>query len=267
MTIATRCYYGLGYLMPLAGMDVEYSSPSPSAWMPGQIGFLLDRYGERYLMAIQNRSGSTMAQGSLVSSVGDTTGLTAYTATGGTLTSVIGAATLTANKHVGAMIIIKDDAGAAGAAPEGEDSIVESNSTTTLKVINALPFSVAPANGDTTEIFGTWNCEAAAAGDYSGVVKGVVIPESGIPDTYFGIVQLFGICRKVNVLLNAVLAPGSMLIAAAASVTVTGAASGHRLHVGQSIGTVSTDQVLSKCVARLAVGQYGKSYSDVDALA
>lgn len=267
MPIATRLYYGLGHLLPLAGGDPEKTSATPDSFFPGQIGMMIDKYGVRYMECVQNRSGGALAVGSFVSSIGGNDGITAYTATGGSTTTVSGGATLTANKHVGAILIIKDDAGAAGAAPEGEDSIVERNTTSVLTVNSDLPFSVAPANGDTTEIRNTWGVEAAAAGDVSAVAKGVVISEGGIPDTYFGFVQCFGVCRRVNVTAAAVLAPNSMLITGAGTVNVTGAASGHRLHVGLSLGTVSTDQVLAKCVAMIACGAFGKSYSDVDALA
>lgn len=265
MSIATRLYYGLGHLLPMAGGDPEFASPTPGFWMPGQIGFLMDKYGERYFQMIQNRGSGTLAIGALSSAYGDANGLTTVTATAGTVNQVT--STFTADKHAGAIVVIKDDAGAAGAAPEGEDSICERNSATILYTTKDLPFTVAPANNDTVEIQSTWGVDVATAGDLGRMCRGVVVPESGIAATYFGLTQIFGICRRVNVLLNAVLAPASMLIAAASTVTVTGAASGHRLHVGTALTTCSTDQVLSKVVAMLAMGSYAKSFSDVDALA
>ena len=107
---------------------------------------------------------------------------------GSTSTIVCAAATFVENEERYNTVYILDDAGAAGAAPEGESAVVWKNSTTTLSIQTPETdgeFTVAVAVGDTARIRSRCQVIAAAIGDQRDEIAGIVMAES-LADNYWG---------------------------------------------------------------------------------
>lgn len=157
-----------------------------------------DMTGARLFVYCQNRQGSLLAQGNLVTRVGGTNGTTTVTASTGTTTSVTISGSVTADAHTGAMLYIEDDAGAAGAAPEGEISRIIKNTTNKITVDPDRAFTKAIAASDICVIIGTFNIENSADGDFAYAIKGVVAGKDGISDKKFGWVQTWGMYPEAS---------------------------------------------------------------------
>ena len=109
----------------------------------GQIAWARDRFGAFRLFTYRkNVSGSAFALGDLTSRKFEVETNQTGAATG----TVVG--TFVADDFVNALAIVHDDTGGAGAAPEGEASIVAGNTATIQTLETDLPWSVALASGD-----------------------------------------------------------------------------------------------------------------------
>lgn len=153
-----------------------------SSIMHGSKGLYKDlfNYGDSYFRWVCNRSGGTLAQGALVSFYG----MQVPNIDSGSVSSITEAGVWEAGEQVGNLVYILDDAGAAGAAPEGESRYIVKN---TANIIYVQPdFTVAPAVGDAIRIISNCNVIAAAIGDDRNMVAGAVVNPDGIPDNYWG---------------------------------------------------------------------------------
>ena len=160
----------------------------------GTYAFMVDAFGIRLFRYGQNRS-TAMNVGVLASRVGDNNGATSA----GTLVAPfnltsVGTSSLTADKHNGSVFYVTDDAGAAGAAPEGETSIVVKNTATLITLDPGMPLSTILATSDTASMLGTYNIEACASGDLTWVMFGIVMAKDGLSAANAGWCQSWGLC-------------------------------------------------------------------------
>lgn len=161
-------------------------------YTPGQYAFTWDPlYQYRIFKLVKNLSGSTFAAGDLVSCV-DAASIGSVTA--GTTTSITTSG-LTANDLEYQMLIVADDAGGAGAAPEGEAALCIGNTTTNVDIHQDYAFTAAVAASDSVYVVYINGVEDAASSDERGFghgsngVMGVVM--SAAPDNNW-----FWICQR-----------------------------------------------------------------------
>mgnify|MGYP001591573324 CR=1 FL=1 len=191
----------------------------------GMIGWMRDGFGGLRLYTYRkNISGSAMAKGDLVSRRFEVE----TNQTGTVATSITGSTT--ADDHIGSLAIVHDDAGGAGAAPEGEASIVASNTATVWTLEGDLPFSAALASGDDITFVGPKVVDAAA-NDPNYVVCGIAM--STPADDEWGWFQFQGLHPAAAHTAVACVA-GSALKAGAAALAVYGDATAV---VGGTAGT------------------------------
>jgi hypothetical protein len=174
-----------------------------------------DKFGERWFRYCQNKSGGSLVADSSV--MYDGSALGAVTANGGGTTYATRASGsfLTDKVSVGDMIYVVDDAGAAGAAPEGEVSYV--TGVTALRVDFLPALTAAIAASDTVSIIKKWALIAAAA---KAGKRGAGIPMVDLADGYCGWVQSRGIYPSANVVAaGTALLEGDRLMHGAAILT------------------------------------------------
>lgn len=157
------------------------------------------RLGGQIYQLIQLRYGSAPSAGALVARKATV----AVTAASGTVRSITQTAALadgdavaiTANELAGDTITILDDAGAAGAAPEGQTRIIGSNTTKTIVVTENVDdaFTAAVAASDTAIVNRFFKADAAADGELASNVLGV-LPNTTLVDTYYAWVLREGRC-------------------------------------------------------------------------
>jgi len=161
-------------------------------YTPGQYAFTWDPlYQYRIFKLVKNMSGATLAAGDLVSCVA---AASVGTVTGGTTTSVVTSG-MTANDMEWQMIVVADDAGAAGAAPEGEAALAVGNTTTTITLHPDYAFTAAVAASDSVYVVYINGVEDAAASDERGFGHGSIgcmgVAMSAAPDNNW-----FWICQR-----------------------------------------------------------------------
>ena len=203
---------------------------------PGTLRILVDAYGYRILQYVKNTTASAAALGELLSKVANTavSNITAGSVRQATTTG------LTANAHDGRLCYVTDNDDSAGAAPEGETSVVKNNSTTIIDMEFDMPFSVALAANDDLTLISNWQGADAADGDLAVNVLGVVLGNQGISTLQFGWVQKEGYCPGVDALSGAITA-GDPVVADAAQVGAFGS-DGQELWVGVALGAMAADQ-------------------------
>lgn len=235
-----NAFLHLGHIQGLGSDDLNGDHSTPKV-RPGQYSFVVDAFGPRVFMYGRNTSGSIIAQGELMRRLAD---VAVSNITSGTTTSATKAASWTANKHLGEMLYVQDNDDSAGAAPEGEVSIIGPNNTAaTCNVDPLYPFSVAlAANDDLDTISPGWHFEDSAAADKAQEVKGVVTALNGVTDLYYGWVQCYGICPKALLKASTGFTDRAALIADTKAVAPD-ANGGWELVIGHSLGTVSSDIV------------------------
>lgn len=137
-------------------------------YTPGQYACTWDPlFGYRVFKIVKNLSGATIAKGDLMSYVN---AASVGTVTAGTTTSIT-SSSMTANDLEYQMILVTDDAGAAGAAPEGEASLCIANTTTLITLHSNYAFSVAVAASDGVYVVYINGVEDGASGDLRGPGK------------------------------------------------------------------------------------------------
>ena len=194
-------------------------------------------YGGAYFAFVCNRSGGTLAQGALAK--WQQTTITNIDS--GAVNSITKAAAFAAGEFVGDLLICTDDAGAAGAAPEGEARFITKN---TAAIITVQPdFSAAPAANDDFIIRTNSKVIASAVGDTRAEIAGVVVNPDGIADDFWGWVLTQG---RVGALGKAATAitTDKMVIAEVGRLDVSaGGASDHGLGLGYAMTDLKADSV------------------------
>ena len=231
-------------------------------YVAGQIMRLFNRYGgeNTYILA-QCRNGSTVVQGELMSKIGDATGYTAAGSISGGSTTTAITSGLTADDHEGAILRVLDNADSAGAAPEGESSIVSAQTATLITVDSDLPFSAAIASSDTADLLGVYACADAASNDESVGVLGIVVGEAGIADNSFGFLQCAGVNPQTLMKASTGHTRGGMMIADTARVTAAAAASPAEDIIGQFLVTTTSDIDNDICLTEIGCGYSRRMYS------
>ncbi len=173
--------------------------------------------------------------------------------TSGTTTSITKtSAGWVVDLYKGGVLRCLDDAGAAGAAPEGEIARITKNTSDTIYVESNDAFSAAPAANDTFNIILPWAVQASASGDIARNVAGVAMATQ--TQYYWGFVQFKGLNPYV-----AVVAAGTALTAKKSLITGTslltnGSTSAAELRVGFLMHTVSSDTVARYALVDLCCG-------------
>lgn len=168
-------------------------------YTPGQMVQIWDQlFGFRVFKLVKNLNGNTIAQGDLMS-FKDTASVGTITA--GTTTSITTSG-LTANDLEYQMIICGDDAGATGAAPEGEASLCTANSATVITLHPDYAFSAAIAADDTAAVCYVNAVNDAAASDERGYGLGTLatagIAYGAAADNYWFWLLQKGWCSAKN---------------------------------------------------------------------
>lgn len=225
----------VGSITSLGGAGID-SDSADSLRRPGTIHFMVDAFGYRILQYVRNRSGSAFAMGELLSKPANV----AVSNQTGTVTTSATTTGLTADDHNGKLAYVLDDTGAAGAAPEGETTIVASNSATIITFERDMPLSVALASGDDLTLISNWQAEDAADGDIAVDVLGVVVGRDGFANGNYGWVQKEGFCPGVDT-TGAAITAGNPVVADVAQIGAFGT-DGQELWVGVALATGSSDQ-------------------------
>jgi hypothetical protein len=158
----------------------------------------------------------------------------------GTTTSITTTG-LTADIYKGALLRCTDDAGAAGAAPEGEIALITDNTTAVITIDSNDAFSVAPAVNDDFHILVPFAVIAAASGDTNAKVAGVAMTSHA--QYNYGWVQFQGLHPSVVcVAAGTAVTAEKAVIASTACVTV-GSSSAVELRVGYTPTGISSDTV------------------------
>lgn len=236
----TSEFLNLASLHGIGNQDLNGNDSSPKD-RPGRYAYMCDAFGTRIFQYGRNCKGSAITMGELVIRLADI----AATLTGGGTTYAVKAAAWTADKSVGELLHIIDNADSAGGAPEGEIAVVISNTAGQCNLDPNYPYTVAVANNDTTAAISPgWHWDVAAAGAKAQEVKGVAVGSSGITSLYYGWSQQYGVVPVAAVLATAVLTDRGATIAAAGSVDIS--AGSWELAFGYALGATQADLVAGK---------------------
>jgi hypothetical protein len=174
------------------------------------------KWGEREFRYVQNRSGGTLNKDSLVMYDGPPAGDITVTAASDDVHATTAGSFVTNKFSVGDIVYVVDDAGAGGAAPEGETSFITSVTPTVITFSPAL--STPLAVGDKVNVLKRFSIIAAAA---AGGKRVAGIPMANIADLGFGWVQTRGIYPSADVIAaGTAVAEGARLAAGAALLTL-----------------------------------------------
>jgi len=231
-------FLNLGSITGLGQTGLNADDASPTGFRPGAIAIMADAFGTRIFKYTRTQMSGGAGKGELQSKVGDVTGT--VTAAAGELndtTHLSDTSNWTANYESGKLCHITDDAGAAGAAPEGEVAVVTGNTISIQTFDAAYPLTVAPAVSDTyRNISLTWS-EDAADGDKAVDVHGIVMADR--TNLYYGWNQVYGFNPGTLYNTNIVTA-GANIVADAACVGPWGSDAA-TLWIGYSPGGVAAD--------------------------
>lgn len=235
----------LAHLTGLSMADINSDTATPQA-RGGTLAFVVDAFGYKVLKYCYFVAAA--AQGDLASRAGGVNGTVVITNQTGTSATSVTTTGLTANAHRGAIIYVHDDAGGAGAAPEGEVSICTTNTTTVITLDPDMPFSVALANGDDVTSISTWAVEDSADGDLSVTVQGVVLGSAGVTASQYGWLMMEGMTRA-KAGTNAITAFNPVV--AGANIVDAFGTDGQELWVGTALATYTGDNVAATLPVRL----------------
>lgn len=216
------------------------------------------KYGERWFRYVQNRTGGTLAADSLVMYDGAFTGSTGTACTTNTTKTLVKRASgswITDGVKVDDIIYCLDDAGGAGAAPEGEVSYVTEVSALTLTISPA--FTAAVTASDTVDFIKRWSVIAAAA---LGGWRTAGIPMASLLTLTYGWIQTKGIYPTADVTAagtaiteGARLMPGAAILEIQAAVAANAdvATDVYIIAVAQALQALASDTVARKCAVLL----------------
>jgi len=209
--------------------------------------------GDRYYRWVRNGTAGTLAVNSVVGfEQNETAGAITLTANTDLSKLRSAAAFPSANAIVGSYARILDDAGAAGAAPEGEVRRVATWQSTSEITVDA-PFTAAPTTGDTVHFIRPWHIVASADGMVKPEVAGVLM--ATLLTMEYGWVQFKGFHPGVlAVAAGTTLAAGAALKAGAGIVVVAADNADNGEVIGASYTQLTTDTVLRRAVVLLDCG-------------
>jgi len=162
------------FALTLYGADVTLTYTTANVtkkYTPGQYAHTYDPlWGYRIFKLVKNMNGNAIAAGDLMSycpaaSVG--------TVTDGSKTSIT-SSSMTANDLEWQMVTVADDAGGAGAAPEGESALVTGNSSTQIELHPDYAFTAAVAASDSVYVVYINGVHDSASNDERGFGHGSI---------------------------------------------------------------------------------------------
>ena len=214
------------------GIDLTYTTANVvKKFTPGQYAHTWDPlWGYRIFKLVKNLNGDTIAKGDLMSHVHVAS---VGTITAGSTTSIITSG-LTANDLEYQMITCSDDAGGAGAAPEGESSLCIGNSATVITLHPDYAFTAAIAASDTASVVYINAVNDAAASDERGLGNGSL----GCAGVAFGAAadnEWFWLLQKGFVTAKNTDAIAVQSIIAGTALIQDGAEGAQELEIGQAI--------------------------------
>ena len=252
MASNNKLYLNVGNLLALSPGDMDADDSSPR-FRPGGLNFLSDAYGARIMKYVQARA-TAIGKADLVSAASGGTDQrhTAFTvqATVVNATTAADITGATADRHIGMIAFVNDDAGAAGAAPEGEATIVRSNTATVMRFEADYALSAALAVNDVLHVIATYQVEAAAAADQAWVVEGVAIGDVGFAANNYGWVQQYG--HAMARMTAAAITLGNEVVAGASAVLTKGSQTGEDW-VGVALASVGSDQVAVRVPIKITI--------------
>ena len=235
----------LGHITGLGMHDINGDDAVPQM-RPGTIAFVVDAFGYRVLRYCNFKN--AMLQGELASRAGGVNGTTVITdLVSGTTTSATDSGQ-TADLFNGALFYVHDNADSAGAAPEGEMSVVTTNTASLITLEPDLPMSVAMAVNDDVTIISNWQVQDSADGDLSITVMGVVIGNQGITSGRYGWVQMEGFAKALT---SAASITTFNPVVSGANLVAEFGTDGQELWIGTSLGTFTSDNVALTLPVRL----------------
>lgn len=183
----------------------------------GQIQIVTDSFGLRMFRYGKTGQSGGQGKGELCARIANVTGT--VTAAAGEVNSTTQLADTTNwatnDSERGKICVITDDAGGAGAAPEGEVAAVVGNTASHQFFDPNFPLTTAPAASDTYANFATAHHDDAADGDLAVNVLGLLMADRTAD--YFGWLQFYGIHPGALFTTSAVTA-GNPVVADAAAV-------------------------------------------------
>jgi len=213
-------------------------------------------YGERWFRYVQNRTSGTLAADSLVMLDGEAiSAITAAANSTNTYALRASGSFVTDKMEVGDMLTVVDDAGAAGAAPEGEYSVI--TKVAALRVDFSPAISANLAVNDTITFIKRWSVIASAAeicARHCGAVMGALLTES------YGWMQTKGIYRGANVVAaGTAIAEGARLVPGTAILVPRGAIAANandgtdiaEVTIARALQSLASDTVRRKCIVDL----------------
>lgn len=239
--------FGLHGIMPVANTDVLQTwTDGKQTAVTGEIGWQRDGFSSLRLFTFRkNESTATIAKGDLMSrKLLVITNVDSGATTSVTDSTTFGTDGLYAKQGgMGALLYVHDDAGAAGAAPEGEVTLITSVNSTgaTATFETDLPLSAALAVNDDVTVLSPHVIDAAD-GDYNYVVCGVAMAAAA--DEEWSWYQFQGLHPAV-LHKNSGVTAGDPVVADVAQVGPYGSDVAN-LWVGYQVGTFSSDNVLLK---------------------
>lgn len=255
MASNNNLFLNLGHLSGMGMSDFNRDDVTPYM-RPGTVAWVVDAFGPRIVKYVRNVSGSAILKSELMAYAADGANVKSTSVaniTSGTTTSFVTTG-LTANRHDGMIAYVLDNATTAGAAPEGESSIVATNTATVVTLEKDYPYSAALAANDDIELIATYQVEDSAAADEAWTVAGVVLPFDGISNMNYGWIHVEGTC-PVQSANSAV--EGDPLESGVAQVTPLTA--GHELWIGTALAALSTDEALKQIPAQMKLFTYENS--------
>jgi hypothetical protein len=236
----------VGHITGLSMHDIDGDDKEPRA-RPGTIGAFVDAYGYRVAKYCRLHQSGGCAIGELQSRPAN---VSVTDITSGSTTHAV-TTDLTADVHAGKLLYVLDNDDSAGAAPEGETSIIRSNSATRIDVEKDYPFSVALAANDDLRIISNWQVEDAADGDPAngdGAAVGVCLGRNGVSDKQYGWWQIEGyVVAKTKASAITAYNP---VVADAAQIGPFGT-DGQELWVGVALAAFTADQTAQRVPVNL----------------
>lgn len=241
MTALSDLVLKVGHIHGLGMEDINGDSATPRQ-RPGTLGIIVDAFGPRILQYCKFIN--AMLMGELASRPAN---VSVANITSGGVDHAITTG-LVAGAHDGKLVYVLDNADAAGAAPEGETSIVSRNTTTKISLERQYPLSVALANLDDLTLISNWQAEDAADGDLAVDVLGVVLGNAGVAAGNFGWLQREGFTQA---LLDTDAETAGAPVVADVNVLGDFGTDGQELWCGVALAAVTADQVAQRAPVSL----------------
>lgn len=230
-------FLNLGHLVGIGAADLN-ADDLKQVQRPGSVSILFDAFGMRIFQYGQTQQSGGMSKGELSARLADVTGtVTAATGEVNDTTHLADTTNFTADVEAGKICMITDDAGAAGAAPEGECSIVVANTVTQLTLDPNYPLSSAPGVGDTYANRSVYHHDDSADGDLAVNILGLVMADRTALG--FGWLQMYGF-NPGALYTTAAVTKGNPVVADAHAVGPHGSDTEH-LWVGYAPNTIASD--------------------------